>query len=83
MTPDGDAIFVGAASFDDGMDWGVTHHIAPDVDAERDYLGQDLRQTGLVVSDSTFQAAKPGIGQNFNGDPWFTDGDAIILTLSP
>lgn len=83
VTPDGDAIFVGAASFDDGIDWGVTHHIAPDVDAERDYLGQDLRQTGLVVSDSKFQAAKPGIGQNFNGDPWFTDGDAIILTLSP
>ena len=45
-------------------------------------LASDLRQTGLVVSDSKFQAAKPEIGQNFNGDPWFTDGDAISLILS-
>ena len=65
------------------MDWDATDHIAPDVDAERDHLGQDLRQTGLVVSDSKFQAARQRIGQNFNGDPWFTDGNAVQMRLAP
>ena len=83
VTPAGDAVFVGAASFDDGMDWGVTHHIAPDVDAERDFLVGDLIATGLFSVSAKFMATPAQSGQNFNGDPWFTDGDAVQLTLSP
>ena len=83
VTPDGDAIFVGAASFDDGMHWGVTHHIAPDVDAERDFLASDLQATGLIGSQSRFRATQPQSGENFNGDPWFTDGNAVQMTLAP
>ncbi len=83
VAPGGAAIFVGAASFDDGLDWGVTHHIDPNLDAERDYLADGLRKTGFVRSTAPFQATAAQMGQNFNGDAWFTDGIAVHLTLLP
>jgi undecaprenyl-diphosphatase len=37
-TMDGLLILVDTASFDDGLKWGLTHHISPIIDAERDFL---------------------------------------------
>ncbi len=81
VTPDGARIFVGAASFDDGLDWTLLHHIDPNIDAERDLLAKDLRQAGLVRQADLVQVTTPHMGQSVAGDPWFTDGKAAILQI--
>jgi hypothetical protein len=60
----------------------VTHHIAPDIDAERDRLVAELRQAGLVQSvgwNDDFHAEREG--KNGGGDPWHTDGRLAIVML--
>jgi len=82
-TMDGLLIFVGTASFDDGLKWGLTHHISPNIDAERDYFATDLQKTGLVSSKSEIQLVAPVLGQNLTGDPFFTDGRTLSFLLGP
>ena len=81
-TPDGLLIFVGTASFDDGLKWGLTHRIDPNIDAERELLFDDLQKTGLINSAKTVPLVTPVLGQNLTGDPFFTDGKAIVLSLA-
>jgi len=81
---DGRPLWLGAASFDRGVGLShhtgaITHHIDPDIDAERDFLIGDLDAAGLLTSTSEI----PGIGatrtgRNGGGDPYFTDGRAIL-----
>ncbi len=82
VTKNGDAIYVGAASFDSGVKWGITHRINPDVDAERDYFYNDLIQTKKAGGFRKIQLVKPGLGRNFTGDPFFTDGEAYLIKLN-
>ncbi|MDP3958988.1 MAG: LssY C-terminal domain-containing protein [Pseudorhodobacter sp.] len=79
VTARGQRLFLGAASFDDGLDWGLLHHIDPNIDAERDSLAEDLRQTGKVASVTTLRVSQPRLGQSVAGDPWFTDGEATVI----
>ncbi len=81
VTPDGLRLFVGAASFDDGLDWRLLHHIDPNVDAERDLLAADLATAGAVVDSRKVQLSQPRLGTSVAGDPWFSDGRAAFLTL--
>ncbi|MGX5839461.1 LssY C-terminal domain-containing protein [Mesorhizobium sp. ArgA1] len=84
---DGRPLWLGSASFDRGVglshDTGaITHHIGPDIDAERDLVIHDLTAAGMVISVSDI----PGIGatkagRNGGGDPYFTDGRAIVGVL--
>jgi membrane protein DedA with SNARE-associated domain/membrane-associated phospholipid phosphatase len=74
-------VYVGTASFDTGIKWGLTHRIAPDVDAERDRLTSDLLSTGRVQQDGWADLVAPFLGQNVVGDPFFTDGRAAVLLL--
>ncbi|CCV08748.1 conserved exported hypothetical protein [Mesorhizobium metallidurans STM 2683] len=84
---DGRPLWLGSASFDRGVglshDTGaITHHIGPDIDAERDSLIRDLSAAGMLISTSEI----PGIGatrtgRNGGGDPYFTDGKAVIGVL--
>ncbi len=60
----------------------VTHHIAPDVDAERDRLVGELQQAGMVQAVQWldgFHTEREG--RNGGGDPWHTDGRLAIVTL--
>lgn len=82
-TQDGLLIFVGMASFDDGLKWGLTHRIDPNIDAERNLLAANLRNTGLISSEQRLQLVAPILGQNLTGDPFFTDGKAVLLQLAP
>ena len=78
----------GAATFDRSVGLShttgqVTHHIAPDIDAERDRLVAELREAGLARSvdwNDGFHAECEG--KNGGGDPWHTDGRLAIVTLS-
>ncbi len=85
--PNGRPVWIGAASFDESVGLSrttgqVTHHIAPDIDAERDRLISDLQATGRLAE--AFKV--PGFhtvleGRNGGGDPWFTDGDLDVAVL--
>jgi len=82
VTPDGARIFVGTASFDDGMNWNGLHHIDPNIDAERDMLIADLNKVNAIKTLSRFQLSTPRLGQDVAGDPWFTDGKAMLVRLN-
>ena len=82
-------LWIGDASFD--RDAGishrtgqVTHHIAPDIDAERDQLMADLAAAGQLAA----QYEWPGIGatqdgRNAGGDRYYPDGMMAVGILEP
>jgi LssY C-terminus len=84
---DGRPVWLGSVTFDRGVglsrDTGqITHHIAPDIDNERDLLMRDLREAGMV--QSLFQISGTGptlFGRNGEGDPYYTDGEIDIASL--
>jgi hypothetical protein len=80
LDADGRPVWVGAAIFDERVGLShttgqITHHTAPDIDAERNTLFADLQRTG-ELSEVYFVADFHHIrqGRNGGGDPWFTDG---------
>lgn len=81
VTPEGLRMFVAAASFDDGLDWQLLHHIDPNIDAERDQIVKDLTAAAAVASTRMLAISKPRLGESVAGDPWFTDGKAAVLVL--
>jgi LssY C-terminus len=67
--------------------WNLTtHKIAPDGDFDRSYLLQDLLVSGAVerygyvagVGAAPMSAPRP----NLTGDPYFTDGNRLVVFLS-
>lgn len=86
---EGRPVWLGAVTFDRGVGIShytgqITHHIAPDVDAERDSAIADLTRAGMLAQ--TYQVG--GIGPTFNGrngggDRYFTDGEITIGVLRP
>jgi hypothetical protein len=85
---DGQPFWIGAATFDRSVGVShltgkITHHIAPDLDAERDKLMGDLLAHGQLVSQ--YQVTGIGStlrGRNGGGDPYFTDGELSIGVLT-
>ncbi|PSH63041.1 MULTISPECIES: LssY C-terminal domain-containing protein [Phyllobacterium] len=84
---DGRPLWLGSASFDRGVglshDTGeITHHIGPNIDAERDLVISDLLKAGQL--SSTYEIRGIGAtrtGRNGGGDPYFTDGEALVGVL--
>jgi hypothetical protein len=84
----GKPYWLGAVTFDRSVGFShttgqVTHHIAPDVDAERDALIANLQGTGRVLAidwEDNFQ--DPPQGRNGGGDPWKTDGRMPVIMLN-
>jgi hypothetical protein len=84
VDPDGRPVWVGSAVFDKGVGVShrtgqVTHHTAPDVDAERDTLFRDLEATGGLAeayAEDGFHLIRKG--RNGGGDPWHTDGRLFV-----
>lgn len=80
-------IWFGAATYDESVGLShttgqVTHHIAPDVDAERDRLVAELQKAGFAEKVD-WKDGFHGIleGKNGGGDPWHTDGRLAIVVL--
>jgi hypothetical protein len=84
---DGRPVWLGSITFDRGVglshDTGqVTHHIAPNIDAERDLLMRDLREAGMVRTFFQISGTGPTLlGRNGEGDPYYTDGEIDIASL--
>lgn len=78
---DGETIYVGTASLDTGLKWGITHKIAPDIDTERERLFQDLQAAQKVQDFKKEVFVRPTLGKNFTGDEFFTDGNIYVILL--
>ncbi|MGH2518046.1 MAG: LssY C-terminal domain-containing protein, partial [Ktedonobacterales bacterium] len=82
---DGRAIWIGGATRDSAVEISPvthlpTHRIAPDVDAERAVVTNDLISTGWVIDKEW----APGFGKpiqthNAMHDPYYTDGRRAVL----
>ncbi|WP_427135609.1 LssY C-terminal domain-containing protein [Pseudarthrobacter sp. S9] len=75
-------VWVATARFDRGIGIGTksglpTHHIVPDVDAERAYILQSLQ----VAQPHFVRVVDAQLGHNATGDGFFTDGQAAVLNL--
>ena len=92
VLPEGDSgrpLWLGSATFDRSVGVSrytgqVTHHIASDIDAERDLLAQDLAAAGVV--EAAYWVTGVGatvFARNGGGDPYFTDGEIAVSRLSP
>jgi hypothetical protein len=85
----GQPLWLGSATFDHSVGVShytgqVTHHIAPDIDAERDLLAHDLAAAGVVEESYWVTGVGPTVfARNGGGDPYFTDGEIAVSRLSP
>ena len=81
--------WVGAASYDRSVGIGhatgeITHHIAPDVDAERDKLMSDLLDHKQLIRVYQVTGIGPTLqGRNGEHDWYYTDGEMSVGVLSP
>jgi hypothetical protein len=83
----GQPVWLGAATFDRSVGLShytgqVTHHISPDIDAERELLSADLAESGHAESTYEVSGVGPTLyARNGGGDPYFTDGEIKISRL--
>jgi hypothetical protein len=87
QTTSGLPVWLATASFDRGFELAKTtllptHQIAPAIDAERTYIATSLEDGGEVAHAQDIQLVSPEHGHNFDGDPFFTDGRAVVLWLA-
>ncbi|WP_420134904.1 LssY C-terminal domain-containing protein [Rhodopseudomonas sp.] len=84
---EGRPVWLGDATFDRGVGLShytgaVTHHIDPDIDAERERFAADLEAAGMVEARYQVTGIGPTIaGRNGEGDRYYTDGEVWILRL--
>jgi hypothetical protein len=85
----GAPVWVGAATFDHGVGLShttgqITHHIGPDLDAERDRLMADLERAGWLATRYSVTGIGPTLdGHNGGGDRYYTDGELWVGVLAP
>jgi LssY C-terminus len=84
---EGRPVWLGAVTYDRGVGIShytgqITHHIAPDIDAERDRLSNDLRAAKVVTAIYEVSGIGPTLlGKNGGGDPYYTDGEIKVSRL--
>ena len=85
---DGRPVWIGDAALDSGVELSrttgqITHHIAPDIDAERDTLMHDLESAGWLTARYDVTGIGPTLnGHNGGGDRYFTDGELAVGVLA-
>lgn len=85
---DGRPLWLGSATHDIGVELSrttgqVTHHIAADVDAERDMLLAELTSAKHVMETTWIDGYQTVLqGKNGGGDPWHTDARLPVVTLT-
>jgi hypothetical protein len=86
---EGRSVWLGAATRDLGVGFSrytgqITHHIAADIDAERDVLLADLTASRMVATLYKVSGVGPTVfGRNGEGDSFFTDGELRVAVISP
>jgi LssY C-terminus len=85
----GRPLWIGAATYDVSVGFShttgqITHHIAADVDAERDKLMSDLSRAGQLSQDVWIEQFHQVLqGYNGGGDPYHTDGRLAVGIIVP
>ena len=88
----GRPLWIGAATFDSHVGLShttgqITHHIGPDVDADRNKLLADLNNAGQLAQTLWVPGFQTELaGRNGGGDPWHTDGRlgvGVLKAFSP
>lgn len=80
-------VWLGSATFDrrvglSGYTGQVTHDIAPDIDAERDFLAETLVKAGMAESLYQISGVGPTLdGRNGEGSRYWTDGEIRMIVL--
>lgn len=88
LGPGGRPFWIGTASFDRGVGVShltgqITHHIAPDIDADRDLVMADLVAAGQLSQRYQVTGMGPTLdGHNAGGDRYFTDGEVDVGVLA-
>ena len=84
----GRPLWIGSATFDThvGLSYTtaeITHHIAPNVDEDRDKVMNDLRKAGRLSAEYWIDGFHKVLqGKNGGGDPWHTDGRLAVGVLA-
>jgi hypothetical protein len=84
---EGRNVWLGSATLDRGVGFSrdtgqITHHIDPDIDAERALLVSDLSAAKLVEASYEVTGIGPTLwGRNGEGDRYTTDGEITIVRL--
>jgi len=84
---DGRPVWIGSATYDERVGLShttgqVTHHIGPDVDAERDRIMSELQKAGWAQEERYVDGYHKQLeGRNGGGDPWRTDGRLGVVVL--
>lgn len=83
----GKEVWIGAVTFDERVGLShttgqVTHHIGPDLDAERDRLIAGLQQAGVTEKVFWLDGFQALQGKNGGGDIWRTDGRLEVAVLA-
>ena len=81
ITANGKRLYVGTASLDIGLKWGIIHKISPDIDSERERLSADFLQAQIVDVVQHVQFVDPMLGYNEYKDPFFTEGMLAVMIL--
>ncbi|WP_341314006.1 LssY C-terminal domain-containing protein [Paraburkholderia sp. IMGN_8] len=85
LVPSCRPVWVATASYDVGVSFSQrlhlpTHRIDPAIDNERTLIATDLHRAGATLEGSVM-VAPPLHGMNAAGDPFSTDGRAVVLVL--
>lgn len=86
-TKDGRPVHFGSATFDERVGLRhatgqVTHHIGPDVEAERDRIAAEPTGAGRALSECEVCGFhKQRSGRDGGDDPWHTDGRPGVVVL--
>ncbi len=84
----GRTLWIGSATFDRKSGFShltgkITHHIAADIDAERDSTIASLERLHQVTGTYQVAGVDPTLrAYNGGGDPYYTDGEITIAVLS-
>ncbi|MBC7607954.1 MAG: LssY C-terminal domain-containing protein [Polaromonas sp.] len=85
LAPDCRRIWVATASFDIGIEISQslhlpTHRIDSTIDDERALITDDLLRVG-AIREGTIKVSRSQHGKNAAGDPFWTDGRAVVLVM--
>ena len=82
-------VWLGSATFDRGVGIShytgqITHHIAPNIDAERNLVIAELARAGMLIKIYQVGGIGPTVnGRNGGGDRYFTDGEITVGVIRP
>jgi hypothetical protein len=81
-------VWVGAATHDVALEFQkrrlwMSHRIDPDVDAEREFIANNLKKTDLVIREEYLHSAVPIFeARTTTGEPYHSDSRVLVLELS-